>query len=381
MSLAFRSPVTGAQLVPHGPHLLRDADGRLWPIVDGIPFLRVGRDDLVKECADRLAAEDCRGALALLLTDQDDWWTGAKPEAADLTRLVRDRDRVSLRDAMDLLGFDRVGHYFAHRWSDPTFLAGLALLEAHWRPAEAAFELACGIGHYGRELARRGVRFTGADVVFSKLWLARHWVLPPEATLICFDAAAPWPLTGQHFDLAFCHDAFYFLEPKADILAALRELAGPDGRVTLSHIHNAAADNLSAGRAMTATAMAHHFPRATLYDDAELTHALVDARAPRAAPIEALGHVEAFSVEDGASGPARTVAEGLAVPPSSAALRLNPLYQPDGGGLGVAWPTPRYAAEYGGRATYPVRLPSTAPDARDAEAIRRRIFVDLPERW
>ena len=383
MSTALLSPVTRAVLAAEGPNLLRDVDGRLWPQIDGIPYLRTGRDALVAEAANRLRADDCDGALALLLADQDDWWTGAKPDPDALDRLIRHQDKLSLRDAMDLLGFDRVGHYFAHRWSDPTFLAGLAILEAHWRPTATAFELACGIGHYGRDLLRRGVGFTGVDVVFSKLWLARHWVLPPEATLICFDAASPWPIAEQRFDLVFCHDAFYFLEPKAVILEALRGLQAPDGRLALSHIHNAETNNLSAGRAMTADAVEAMFPLATVYDDAELTHALAEARAPRAAPVGTLRGVEAFSLEDGPSQPAQALGGGLAMPPPSAALRVNPLYQRDAHGLAVAWPTPRYAAEYAGRATYPPRLAAgvEGPDPCNSDAIRRRIFVDLPERW
>ena len=383
MSTTLLSPVTGAALVAEGPDLLRDVDDRLWPQIDGIPYLRTGRDALVAEAANRLRADDRDGALALLLADQDDWWTGVKPGPDPLGRLIRHRDTLSLRDAMDLLGFDRVGHYFAHRWSDPTFLAGLALLEAHWRPTATAFELACGIGHYGRDLLRRGVGFTGADVVFSKLWLARHWVLPPEAKLICFDAASPWPIADQRFDLVFCHDAFYFLEPKATILDALRGLAAPNGRLALSHIHNAETDNLSAGRAMTADAVEAMFPQATVYDDAELTHALVEARPPRAAPIGTLRGVEAFSLEDAPLQPAQALAGGLATPPPSAALRLNPLYRREDHGFAVTWPTPRYAAEYGGRATYPLRWPAEAevPDPQDSAAIRRRVFVDLPERW
>ena len=383
MSTVLLSPVTRAVLVAEGPNLLRDVDGRLWPQIDGIPYLRTGRDALVAEAVSRLRADDRDGALALLLADQDDWWTGAKPDPDALGRLITHRNTLSLRDAMDLLGFDRVGHYFAHRWSDPTFLAGLALLQAHWRPTATAFELACGIGHYGRDLMRRGVGFTGADVVFSKLWLARHWVLPSEATLVCFDAASPWPIADQRFDLVFCHDAFYFLEPKAVILDALRGLAAPDGRLALSHIHNAETNNLSAGRAMTAEAVETMFPQATVYDDAELTRALIEARSPRAAPIGTLRDVEAFSLEDGPTQSAHALADGIAIPPPSTTLRLNPLYQHDAHGFAVAWPTPRYAAEYGGRATYPLRLPAgvntLAP--HDNDAIRRRIFVDLPERW
>ena len=183
------SPVTGAPLVEDGPDLLRDVDGRRWPCIDRIPYLRTGRASLVDEAVDRLLGGHREDALLLLLADQDDWWTGAPADADALRHLLREPHRLSLRDAMACLAFDRVGDYFAHRWSDPTFLAGLALLEAHWRPTRSAFELACGIGHYGRELMRRGVAFTGGDVVFSKLWLARHWILPPSARLVCFDAA------------------------------------------------------------------------------------------------------------------------------------------------------------------------------------------------
>ncbi len=54
-------------------------------------------------------------------------------------------------------------------------------------------------------------------------------------------------------------------------------------------------------------------------------------------------------------------------------LRLNPLY--DGGAL--VWPSERYAQEYGPRSDYlPARAEPLPPDAA-----RRRVLVDLPERW
>jgi SAM-dependent methyltransferase len=386
VSAPLRSPNTGDLLRPAGPDLLADTDGRRWPVIDGIPFLRVGREALADAAAARLAADDRDGALAMLLTDQDDWWTGPKPETAAVMDLIRQRETLTLRAAMDLLGFDRVGHYFAHRWSDPTFLAGLALLEAYWRPASTAFELACGIGHYGRELMRRGLDFTGGDVVFSKLWLARHWVLPPGADLVCFDAGASWPIAGRRFDLVFSHDSFYFLEPKAAILAALRAAVAPGGRLALSHIHNSGADNLSAGRAVSVDEMARFFPDAVVFDDAELTDALVAARAPQGAPLPELARVEAFSVEDGTAAPPRPVSAGLALPDDAAALRLNPLYEAQPDGAAVTWPSSRYQAEYGPRATYPRHLTGEAHRALEAgthapEDLRRRTVVDLPERW
>ena len=387
MRLSLRSPVTGTALVPDGLAFLRDSDGRRWPVIDDIPFLRVGRERLADAAAARLAAGDTEGALILLLADQDDWWAGARPEPAALRELVRRREGLSLRTAMDLLAYDRVGHYFAHRWSDPTFVAGLALLEAHWRPAATAFELACGIGHYGRELAQRGLRFTGGDVVFSKLWLARHWLLPADAELVCFDAAAVWPVADRRYDLVLNHDAFYFLEPKRSVLERLRAVVAPGGRLTISHVHNSGTDNLSAGRAVSAADIARMFPDGAVYDDAELTAALVEARAPQAARPSDLAAVEAFSIEDLAAGSVpRAIVAGLAVPAPERNLRINPLYAVAGDGLAVAWPSPRYEAEYGPRATYPRHIGRDIHRALRAGAVpidhvRRRTLVDLPERW
>ncbi len=391
------SPLTRAVLRPDGPNFLRDVDGRRWPVIDGIPYLRVGRDALVAEVAGLLESGELEGALVVILGDQDDWWTGDKPDPRVVRDLVRERECIGLRDAMNALAFGRVGDYFAHRWSDPTYLAGLALIDAHWRPTRTAFELACGIGHYGRDLARHGIAVTGADVVFAKLWLARHWVVPAETRLICFDAAAPWPVADERFDLVFCHDAFYFLEPKAEILTSLRALAGPAGRLAVGHVHNRAADNLSSGHAVSASDMARLFPDAAVYDDAELTRALVERRPPRAAPLAELAGVEAFSIED-AIGAAQTadLSGHLSMPHPDADLRLNPLFKRRDGGMAIEWPSPRYQSEYEARTTLPLSLTATESERLAGivsqrpeqgtsrtidDAIRRRILVDLPERW
>ncbi len=379
------SPITRAPLTTISEHLLRDVDGQLWPVLDGIPYLRVGREALIEEIVERLRLDDAEGALVAALADQDDWWTGARSDDVALRLLVRERETLSLRAAMDLLAFDRVGNYFAHRWSDPTFLSGLALLETHWQHTSSAIELACGIGHFGRELAKRGVAYIGGDVVFAKLWLARHWVLPAETSLVCFDAAASWPISDCRTDLAFCHDAFYFLEPKREIVQALRALASPKGRVVVGHIHNSEAATLSSGHAVSAEEIVALFPDATVYDDAELTRALAEGRAPRAASPHALRCVDAFSLEDCARTSARDLVDGMTIPIASSPLRLNPLYQRAGSDHTISWPTPRYEAEYAGLATYPATL--TAADAArlmqapTADDRRRRIVVDLPDRW
>lgn len=363
------------------PHSVADAAGRRHPAPDGIPYLRAGRDALAAEALARLDAGDREGALVLLLADQDDWWRGPIAEPEALRELVRGQDRLTLREAMGLLAWGPVGTYFAHRWSDPTFLAGLALVEAHWTAPRSAFELACGIGHHLGELARHGIAVTGVDVVFAKLWLARRFVCP-DACLICADAAQDWPALGR-FDLVACHDAFYFLEPKAAILARLRGLLDPArGLLAIGHVHNREWPNFSAGAAVTAAEMAALLPDAVLYDDAELTRALAEARAPMPAAPGALRGAEAFAAVEGpALGLPRAIIGLLALPPEGAALRRNPLYDASGR---IAWPSERYAREYGARATYPpgTDAPERAVlDIATQDAARRRELLALPERW
>jgi len=376
------SPVTGAPLTADTPHSLVGEAGERWPVVDGIPYLRVRRDDLVRDVLALLDVDEVEAALVRLLADQDDWWTGPPANEAGLSRLVRERDRLTLREAVDLLGWGRVGDYFVHRWSDPTYLAGLALMEAHWTGPKRVFELACGIGHFMRELQNRGCAVAGGDVVFAKLWVAQAWVLAGPAPLVCFDAGAGWPIADASFDLVACHDAFYFMEPKAGILAALRRMASPAGWLAVAHVHNSERAGFSAGRAVTADQIAALFPDGIVYDDAELTRALVEARAPVPQPPERLRAVEAFSVACGpglARAP-RILDDGLTLPPSGARLRRNPLYREGR----IAWPSERYEAEYAPRATYPAR--TDAPErAMSGPAVavwaRRRELVDLPERW
>lgn len=381
MSLALRSPVSGRPLAADGAHALTDGADERWPVVDGVPYLRAGSRALASAALARLDAGDREGALALLLAENDAWWDEPPPPDAQLRLLVREAGALCLREAMRRLGWGRVGDYFAHRWSDPTFVAGLALADAHWTAPGSAFELACGVGGHLRALAAAGVRAAGGDVVFAKLWVARHWVVGPEVELVCFDAEAPWPLRDR-FDLAACHDAFYFLRDKAAVAAALRALA-PGGALLVSHVHNARWPNLSGGAAVEGEALAALFPEAAAYDDAELTEAGAEGRAPRPMAWAALAEVEAFSLAAGSAAQVapRPAAGPLSRPSAGAALVRNPLLT----AAGVRWPSSRYREEYGPRATYG-RLVAPIPararmGAAVAQLAARRDLLDLPERW
>lgn len=373
---ALYSPVSGLPLLADTPHSLAAGPER-WPVIEAIPFLRADRRPLADEALQALDAGRPHDALVTLLSDQDNWARTPAPDIAARHRLVREAETTSFRAAMDLLAFGPVGAYFAHRWSDPTFLSGLALMEAHRHPG-SIFELACGAGHFLREFGRNQADVAGGDIVFAKLWLARRYVAP-AARLICFDAAAPWPFEKRAFHTVFCHDAFYFLPEKPHVAAEMRRVGS--GRVLVGHAHNALVDNLSSGSPLPPAAYAALFEAPLLYDDRELTTALVEARAPVPASAESLSGAAAVSIAAGAGHP-RPITGGLALPPPGASLRRNPLYA----GQHIRWPSARYETEYASLATYPPEFsgPETAVAGAGPEIdalARRRILLDLPASW
>ena len=373
--MRLRSPVTLQPLTADGHALL--GKNERWPVVDGIAFLRADRRALADAALAALDAGDPERALVLLLGDQDGWARTPPPTEAARQEAVRRRDTLSFRNAMDLLALGPVAIYFAHRWSDPTFLSGLALAQSYWGAPRRVLELACGAGHYLRAFTGHAPAVVGGDLVFAKLWLARHFVAP-AATLVCFDAAAPWPFPDNAADLLFCHDAFYFLPEKPRVAAEMLRVAT---RILVGHMHNALADNFSAGEPMEPAYYAALFPAPDLFDDRELTAALVEGRTPRRATADELAAAPAIALAAGTGMPGPACGK-LTAPELGRTLRRNPLYA----GGRVQWPSERYANEYGPLATYPAEThaPERAVAGESAEIdqlARRRVLLDLPERW
>lgn len=376
------------ETVVHGGHgrvvdgVLHDGERR-WPVVAGIPWLRAGRDEVRERAVAALDGGDAGSAAVVLLADADDWWDAPPPPDAQLRAALR---ATTLRAAVDLLGFGRVGTYFLHRWSDPSWLAALALTAAHPPAGRPAVDLACGAGHLLRHLALHGARdLTGIDVVFAKLWLARRFVLPPDVpvTLLCADLTAPWPLPApagpRH---VACHDALYFLDGKAAFVAAARRHAGAGGAVLLGHCHNALHPAGRAGRPLDPDGWRALLPGAAAYAEEELTAATVAGRLPRPPGAPGTGDLDATEAVNLALDPGAAAPEpALLGPAPGVPLRANPLYGADGV---RRWPGGRWAAEYGPRAsTYlpPVHPPEPRTDPPADSAVHRRLLLDLPEAW
>jgi len=385
------SPVCGLPLQASGPFRLV-CDGEVWPVIEGIPFLRADRIDMARDAVGRIEAGDILGATALLLTDQDGYAPDPPPPIEDCAGLVRDVASLTFRMAMQRLAFGRVADYFAHRWSDPTYISGLALFAetGDLAPHGPVLELASGTGHFLRAFALAGIEAAGADLVFAKLWLARRFICP-QARLTCFDASAPWPFAAGMFATLFCHDAFYFLPDKPEIAVRMRRVVRKGGSIAIGHAHNASVDNHSKGDPLTVDGYAALLPGARLFDDRELTLAFAEARPPRAAEAATLASVPALSMvwhDGGRPGAAQPTRHGFGTEAAGTQLRRNPLYEPQDGAEAarIAWPSPRYQQEYAGLATYPDAWSGPAHIAADDRAetlalLRRRIYLDLPARW
>ncbi len=310
-----------------------------------------------------LAGGDEAGARVALLADSDDWWDAEPPPPEQLARVAR---AGSLREAMDLLGMGRVADYFAYRWSDPTYLASLALLQQHWPGGRPVVEVACGAGHLLRELAGRGCTdLLGVDVVWAKLWLARRFVCP-QARYVCADVTALPALDVAPPAYVMCHDAAYFFPDKPAAFAALRSLARSGGTLVVGHAHVQDPHGVPETPQRWAELAGEG---AVLYDDDALTRALLADRPPDSAGPDQLAASEAIGLVAGAPG-ARAPYD-LGCPTGE--TRPNPLYV-DGA---LAWPNERYASEYGPRSGY--LAPHLEPLPPDAA--RRRMLLDLPDHW
>ncbi len=390
------NPLSGEMLEYDSAHSLTDGENR-FPVIDAIPFLRVGRDDLRTRVLQKLDAGDEKGALIRLFQDQDDWARSEPPSETDLQPLFENRN-LTLREAMRCLRYGAVADYFAHRWSDPTFVSGLALLEHHLpRGAKIVFELACGIGHYLREFDLRGIKAVGADVVFSKLWLARKFVAP-QARMVCLDANFDFPFADNSFDAAFCHDAFYFLPEKKRVADELKRTSR--GAIIIGHAHNTDAENYSSGAAVSNGEYAAMFDNPTLYDDAELTRAAIENRKPQTSVICDLKNAAAIDLVDNFVGENESFDDfqrtNFLLPTAQKKLKVNPLLLAENGEIQTSpiYPSERYAAEYAPLSDY-LSLSANElevlksviceneedPSSHLTDFARRRILLDLPEKW
>src|SRR5215475_8242447 len=146
-----------------------------YPVVDGIPVLMATyAGDTTFQ---RLLTEDPRLALFTALELDEE------RQAAFLRFLARD-DAGTYRECLEIFLPGDEGPYFVHRFANPTYLVGQAILRAIGADrrlfTRRAIDLAGGSGHLTRALCQiaGGAEVFLAETNLWKLWIARRFIAP-----------------------------------------------------------------------------------------------------------------------------------------------------------------------------------------------------------
>jgi SAM-dependent methyltransferase/uncharacterized protein YbaR (Trm112 family) len=358
----------------------------VYPVVDGIPYIQTGRR--AQEALRLIGARQGERALVLLLEAEH-----VLPER--LSPLLRDEPSVTFRSALELLSRDAEGTYLLYRFSDPTYLAGKALVDAVGQDERCwtrrVLDIGGGTGHLTRTLSARACDGSVilADVAFWKLWLARRFI-SPHCQPVCCDANKPLPFASDEFSFVFCSDAFHYVWGRRMLASEMTRLVGDTGIVALAHLHNAMVDNPSAGMPLDPPGYRHLFrnvPCRLIGDrtllDAALHGGVVDL-SMNSANDSALADDQALGLVASRAPDVFQRFEIMSTNREHAGLALNPLYHPEqSDGPGVVkrrFPSEYYEMEFAECKRY---LPETVDlqSHNGTNGSAQFVMLDLPPRY
>jgi SAM-dependent methyltransferase len=318
---------------------------------------------------------------------------------------ARGAKSFACREALKLLSPNPEGNYFLYRFSDPTFLVSEALVRALGQDARCTqgrlLDLCGGMGHLTRtlcDIAPDGEIWL-ADLEFWKLWLARRF-FARECQAVCCDAAHPLPFARGSFSLVVCADALHYIWPRRLAVGEMTRLAGSDGVIVVTALHNALCENASAGLPLPPAGWRNLFEEipARLFAESAVLDAVLANR-----PIElAANHSDAELAAESSLIAIASSQDALFRDYTSSNMQavmrrpaLNPLYQRVNETENVwtlQFPSPEYAEEFDACRRYlPERV--TLTDAQISslnrcevteelrELAKRRVVLDLPENY
>lgn len=366
-----------------------------YPVVAGIPVFTA--DYLADNARGQIAKGEFEPALWGMLG------LDSEPRQEAFREFERKGTEVSYRDGVEILCPDAEGTYFVYRFSDPTFLVGSALIRAIgndtrcWK--KRALDLCGGSGHLTRVLCELsgGREVVLADAYFWKLWLAKRFTAP-ECQPVCCDANNPLPFAQGEFSLAVCSDAFHYIWSKRLLASEMMRIAGEQGVIVLSHIHNSLAENYSAGmplapkwwRNLFAEMNPRLFRESEIFESA-VTQQPVDLSKDYA--NEELSDEPALSlIATRLDGLFRSYNQTRAQAMLSR-ITVNPLYRIERNGewatLRLDFPTTEYEDEFGQCKRYladqaEIRVEALSnwtalPEDQLRSLLERRVLLDLPK--
>jgi uncharacterized protein YbaR (Trm112 family) len=381
-----------------------------FPLVDGIPVMHL--------------QEAAAAALEHLRNERPDLARRAMfglhdPAQAETFDRAAASETATYQETVEAIGPDFEGGYFLYRFSDPTFVVAQAVVQSLARvvldpstgsgPRRRVLDICGGSGHLTRSLQQySSTPPILADLFYAKIWLARRFTAP-GCEPVCGDGNSPMPFARGAFSLAMCTDAFMYIWTKRQFVSEMERLvddrtagAAP-GAVLIGHTHNARTWSASHGQALSPEAYAELFesmePR--LFAEGGLFDGIVDEGVldlSRRDPAGTLDADPALTIV-ASRHPGVFTRHPIAVPmTASGVFRLNPLYGVQAGGsatvatLQLRFPNDEYQDEYGACRRYLPEaleverrlldaLPSPSAPPEMAELVRRRIVLDLPDRY
>jgi uncharacterized protein YbaR (Trm112 family)/SAM-dependent methyltransferase len=383
----LRCPYCGSAFTPDpGASLRREGDEIVtailrcqcasYPVVDGIPILMAAYAG--DTAFQKLLTEDAeRALLAALELDEE--------RQAAFKRFLEQGDKGTYRDCVDIFSPGNEGPYFVHRFANPTYLVGQAILRAVGEDRRCfrrrAIDLAGGSGHLTWALCQiaDGAEVFLAETNFWKLWIARR-ITAPECVPVCCDAEAPLPFTAGSFSFALCSDAFHYIWSKRQFACEMSRLVGEDGVIVVNHAHNALQENYSVGLPLAPRWWRNLFQGRGVraFKESEVLDGVVERRGVDLSRDytdgDLAGEQAVFLISAGLDGIFRPHAYPGAQF-TSGEWRLNPLYEVErnevGAVLRLRFPSESYEDEYKACKRYlPERIELTADMIRSLEAAR-----------
>lgn len=381
----LQCPYCGGSLaLDDGPSLRRSGDeiatGVLrcqcasYPVVDGIPVLMAAYSG--DAAFQQLLADDPDQALFTALELDEE-------RQAAFKQFLAQGDAGTYRNCIEIFSPGNEGPYFVHRFANPTYLVGQAILRAVGSDQRCftrrAIDLAGGSGHLTRALCEiaGGAEVFLAETNFWKLWIARR-IIAPECIPVCCDAEAPLPFKRGSFSLAFCSDAFHYIWSKRQFACEMMRMAGDDGVIAVNHVHNALRENYSVGLPLAPQWWRNLLTDygARVFKESEALDSVIERRAidlSRDYSDEELADEQAlFLIATRLEGMFRKY-EYPSAQFDSGVWRLNPLYEiersGDGAILRLTFPSASYEDEYKACKRYlPERLELTNETIGNLEA-------------
>ncbi len=411
-----------------------------YPVIDGIPVLRLGRVDVQDQMDGRTevvgpSVEDLvamvRGrqpieALVALLAFPPALPVGLEgvpvlrlpltrgPGSRALLRtrrrLVRgllqgDLTRQTAQQWMRLCYLQtrnvnrELYPYFFARFGQPRHIASLALTSILRPSGLPVLDLACGFGHIMHNFSARAepLAAVGMDRNFFQLWVASRFVAP-RAQYVCADAATQLPFAEGSFAASVCTDAFHLLPDKPARMADLRRCS-QQGTVIIDRVGNRMMEPRDVDTELTPQGYLDLAASTTvrMVGQRELVQGYLDGRGPRLAnnrPPASFDNEKWLSLVISDDASLFTDHQSFdRLPHAEGPLGINPVYRgtvhPWGVKLRFEFPSTWYAFENAGMLAYSaagVRLShdqfrSAREGQRSEELVGTFVQIGMPERY